>query len=387
VVDARLVGATASRLGTSRSAPEVSADSQGWMRGELRAPLLLFGALLVHHGTLWLLVSRHRRIPLGALLNHWDAGHYSIIIHEGQHGDEWAFLPLYPLLVKGVAWLTGTLANPQFAGSAISTVLLVAFIVAVVRRAPLTPGIMGLAPRTNWGWFLFLYSPASYVFHTQHTESLYLLLSFLAFSLGGEGRGLAAGIYAGLSLLTRIQGLLVAPTAAWLSARAKGERPLRSRQFWAGAAASALFFAVLLGYEYAGAGDAMAFMTAHYAWTHAHSLAEVVKTFWLGNPWQYLNDVSVTRELFWFGWVAMSLWLLKRQPALATYCLLSAAILPMQAELINAFRYGVVLFPLAFIGGDWLAERPIWLRWSIAALVVGLNHWTTLEYSRMGWAY
>ena len=161
----------------------------------------------------------------------------------------------------------------------------------------MTAGVWGLAPRTSWGWFLFLYSPASYVFHSHHTESLFLLLSFLAFSYAAEGRAFGSGIGAGLSLLTRIQGVLVGPTAAWLAARTAGENPLTSRRFWTVAAISGCFFAALLGYEYAGTGDALAFMTAHHAWTHAHSLAEVARTFWLGNPWQYPNDVSVSREL------------------------------------------------------------------------------------------
>ncbi len=353
----------------------------------LRTPLLLALALLAHHFGLWFLACRHHGMTLAVLLDHWDGGHYSNIVRQGLHGDEWAFLPLYPMLVRQLGRLTGTMAAPQLVGSLASTLLLFAFIVAVEWRAPRTRHVPGLAPRDGWGWFLLLYGPASFAFHSNHTESLFLLLSFLAFSLSAEARGGAAGVFAGLSIFARIQGLFVAGAAAWLAAGVPAAAGRRWRVFLAAGALSALFFAGLLAFEYHGSGDPLAFVTAHRAWTHAHSLAEVARTFWMGNPWQGRDGVAIGYELFFFGWVAAALFLWRRQPALGAYALVSAAVLPLQAELINGFRYEAVLFPLAFSLGDWLSERPVWLRWGCVPAIVLLNHWDTLNYARMWWAY
>jgi hypothetical protein len=331
-------------------------------------------------------MCRHWNMSLSALLNHWDAGHYSNIIREGYAGERWAFMPLYPLFIKGITAATGTLAYPQFVGSLVSTLLLIAFIFAVELRAPRTEGVVGLAPRTPWGWFLFLYGPASDVFHSHHTESLFLVVTFFAYSFAATGNSVGSGLFAGLSLWARIQGLLVAPTAAWL-AFGVDTKKVGLRRFAVIGAIAAAFCAGLLFFEYAGSGDPLAFVTAHQGWTHAHSGMEVLRTFWIGNPWQGVDRVSISRELFFFGWIAVGILLTRRQAPIGAYCLLSAAFLPLQAELINAFRYEASLFPLAFFAGDWLAARPWWLRWASVPALIAVNHWVALSYAKMGWAY
>ena len=60
-------------------------------------------------------------------------------------------------------------------GSLLSSGLLLAF-VAWASGRPQTDA--PLVPRTGWGWFLFLFSPASYALHSHHTEGRFLLLSF-----------------------------------------------------------------------------------------------------------------------------------------------------------------------------------------------------------------
>ncbi|HEY0096101.1 MAG TPA: hypothetical protein VGB96_17365, partial [Archangium sp.] len=167
-------------------------------RPELRVALGLSALMLVHHFGLWAWTAFHRGFPLLQGLERWDSAHYTTLVTQGYVSPLWAFLPLYPLVVGLVHGLVGGAVPPQVLGCALSTALLLAF-VFWVRASP-------LAPRTVWGWFFFLFSPASFALHSHHTEALFLLLSLGAFTSAWTGRFWWTALFAGLCVLTRNQG-------------------------------------------------------------------------------------------------------------------------------------------------------------------------------------
>lgn len=153
-----------------------------------------------------------------SIFRFWDAAHYTNITLNGYSGNLWAFYPLYPFLVKVFAFLTGLQDRPDIAGAILSTLLISAFCLIQSKLSVSTDiSLRCLIPESQNGWILFLFSPASYIFHTNHTESLFLLLSFSALWASRCKNWRLAASLAGLSALSRNQGVFVAVTIALYS--------------------------------------------------------------------------------------------------------------------------------------------------------------------------
>lgn len=352
---------------------------------------LVFIAWL-HHGILWAWLSWNRGISWSDLLNHWDAGHYSALITQGYQGANWAFFPLYPLLVRIWAKLINLLVKPQIAGTLLSIMLFCAWVAIVLwlKRSKLSSidrENIALLPKTYWGWIFFLYSPSSFIFHSHHTESLFLFLSYLAFIGAIQRQKWTTIIFAGLSALTRNQGYFVIICTALISASYEKNHLAKLKNFIAIGMRSVSIAILFPLYQYWQTGNPFQSIYAQTNWSHATSWLSVLKTFWFGNPWQNTELGSLIHHgvyvLLLIGLIP--LWHLSR--FLAIYAGLSLAVLPLQGELVNVFRFSAVIFPIWFVLGDQLARIPAWQRIGCLTLLVALNHMVTRNYALAGWAY
>jgi hypothetical protein len=352
-----------------------------------RIALGLTALMLVHHFGLWASTSHRRGFPLLTALDRWDSRLYSGIITEGYEPAMRAFLPLYP----GTVWLVRTVLGgelpPQVLGAVLSTLCLLGFSAWVARRGLRPEPSSPLTPRTSWGWFFFLYSPASFALHSHHTEGLFLLLSFGALISAWDGRVLGAALLAALCVWTRNQGVFVAMTAAALLAMQAGTWRQRLGRLCAVGGVAFASFLGFLTYQWLDAGDALAHLHAQQNWHHADSLWGAIRGLWFGNGWHKPGWWLGLRNLFAAVLLAASVALLRQKSPLGAYGVLSLAVMLPQGDLGNAFRFGAVLFPLLFLVGDWFASRPAWLRWSVALLTVWLNHKVTHAFSIGSWAY
>lgn len=351
----------------------------------LAVPFGIAALALLHHTAIAVEYALRHHVPFGDAICRWDCSHYEWIAGHGYAGERWAFLPLFPGLTHMLASMFG--ARPEWSGVVLSGLCLALYIVLVETVGRSTPQRALLVPETALGWFVLLYSPASYALNTNHTEALFLLLSYAAFLLAARGRPELSGLLAGACVWTRKQGVFVAIACALLVAMTADRRSERVRKFVLTGAVSLAAFAGMLLFDARVSGNPFAFLAAQDHWTHAHSVAEVFRTFWFGNPWQGHNLGTVLHHLYFFVLVALVWWVFRRSWPLGVYGLLSLLVLPLQAELINAFRYSVVLFPLLFLGGDAITRVP---RWAQAAAVLGLvalNHAVTRAYVMAHWAY
>ncbi|QRK10063.1 hypothetical protein JQX13_08185 [Archangium violaceum] len=343
--------------------------------------------MLVHHFGLWASTAHRRGFPLLEGLQKWDASFYSSIATEGYTPHTWAFLPLYPMMVRLVRALLGGGVPPQLVGCVLSSACLLAFVFWAQRRGSEGDAIFPLAPRTGWGWFFFLYTPASYALHSHHTEGLFLLLSFGAFLSAWKERFWLTALFAALCVWTRNQGVFVAVAAALLLAeRARGERD-RLVRFAGIGVLSLAAFGGLLAVEWMDTGEPLAHLHAQAHWQHVDSAWSALRTLWFGNPGQHVGGWSLRRGIFFAVLLAVSLAMLRQSRPLALYGLLSLAVMLPQGDFANAFRFGAVLFPLLFWLGDWLATWPAWLRWPLAGYVLFFNHKVTHGYLIGVWAY
>lgn len=206
---------------------------------------LLLAALLAPHAAL-------RR------LCEWDCGWYLQIARSGYvpgplvpgRQADWAFFPLFPLLVRGTADVTG--APLVAAGVAVAAVCFLAFAVlgAVhLRRTGRDPALFLL---------LLLCWPMGFYFVAPYSEAPFAALATAALALLSAGRPGGAALAGLLLSATRPTGiLLVAPVAL---ARRRGAL-LRAVVAAGGLALFMLFLLVRTG-------DALAFLHVQAAWEH-----------------------------------------------------------------------------------------------------------------------
>ena len=315
-------------------------------------PYGLGAVLFMAHFGIWSLALVVQQQNIFELLTHWDAGWYLRLALEGFNQSSRAFLPLFPLMSRLASFWS---SNQEFilaSGALLSSGLFFLFIWLSESRSPKGP----LKPATMWGWALFMLSPASYVFHSFHTESLFLLLSFLAFFSAHKGANRQAAIWAGLSAITRHQGVFVAIACAlWAFDQLKG-KPLstRAKAFGlSGAISGAIWLMVPLYHLYQGDSPWAAPAEHAQKWFAIGSMQQYWQTFWFANPIQNMRVGSLIHHGYFFFLLFMVglSWFRGARP-LFWYGLLSLAIMPAQGELVDAFRFGAVLFPFFFIFGD-----------------------------------
>lgn len=150
----------------------------------------------------------------------WDSYWFLRIADSGYHwpSSTPAFFPLTPLAIRAVSLLIG--GHLVVAGVLVSLVAGAAAFAVLYRLAErltdratarIAVGALALFPTS-------LYLGAVY------SESLYLLTAVGALALADRGRLAAAGVVAGLALLTRAQGLALLPALALLAWPSGGAR-------------------------------------------------------------------------------------------------------------------------------------------------------------------
>ena len=196
----------------------------------------------------------------------WDAGWYLSVAERGYWFDpngpsNVAFFPLLPLLMKGLGSLTG---NYAAAGLLIANLAALGAVLALWLWMRAEAGPATAERAVLW---LLVY-PFSFYFYSIYAESLFFLLTTLAFYARARRQGLAAGVWAGLAALTRPMGVLLAPALAWGLWQ---DRRAGRRLHWQDLIAVLLPVAGLgayMAYLALAFGDPLAFWKAHVVGWH-----------------------------------------------------------------------------------------------------------------------
>ncbi|HET7146685.1 MAG TPA: mannosyltransferase family protein [Gaiellaceae bacterium] len=133
----------------------------------------------------------------------WDAGWFVAIARHGyQNTQSAAFFPLYPLVVRAVAFVL----RSEVASGVLVSLASAAGAATMLARLP-----RGRAAVT----LLALY-PLAFVFTAPYSDALFLLLAIASFDAARRGRSVAAGVLGGLAVASRLLGVALLPALAVL---------------------------------------------------------------------------------------------------------------------------------------------------------------------------
>lgn len=301
----------------------------------------------------------------------WDSGWYFDIARRGYYFNpegqsSIAFFPLYPMLMRAVAWpFGGTDRAVWVAGMVVSCAAFAVALLAIHRFTRQMFGDREVARRAVLYLALF---PFSLFFTRVYAESLFLLTSVLAVSRAYDGRWWGAGIWGALAALTRPNGILIGLPLALLALRGRpGPATLTSRL--GPLLLVPLGVAGYCAYVYTLSGNSLAWLSAQAHWGYS-----------LGHPpWEQLlkligrfvkygfHDYFFVSRMAPFRLLhgAAALFCLSLTPAvfkhfgapLGAYVLVSVLV-PLSGNALEGVgRYSAVLFPLFMLMGTVRSRR------------------------------
>ncbi len=197
------------RVATAERAARVEVTTGGAVRGTVWHDALIawLGQRIVLIALIWLWQSLTSTPTLRSIYRTgvvWDGRLYGDIARGGYH-ELWqaAFYPLFPLLERALASLTG--GNAEIAGLVVANAASLG-VFALLRL--LVARDLGVRVARLTLVYLALF-PTSMFLAAAYTEALFLLLAVAAFVALQRERWLLAGLLAALATLTRATGLVL----------------------------------------------------------------------------------------------------------------------------------------------------------------------------------
>jgi hypothetical protein len=198
----------------------------------------------------------------------WDSGWYFDIAQRGYYWSpsgqsSLAFFPLYPLLMRALAWPFGGGDRALWtAGIALSFACLFLGLAVLHRLTETLTGSREAARRTVLYVAVF---PFAYFFTQVYTESLFLLTSVSAVAAAVASRWGWAGLFGALTALTRPNGILIAVPLGLLALRGR-PRPAELARRAAALALVPLGFSAFCAFAYRLSGDPLGWLRAQAQW-------------------------------------------------------------------------------------------------------------------------
>ena len=325
----------------------------------------------------------------------WDCEWYVRLAESGYdpfptpkmlNAGNWAFFPLYPMMVGALRALTGL--QTIVAATGLSIVL-------SIGAARVAWPLLGKDLRAYTLFSVFLLAgPFSIYFTTFFTEVLFLFLTVCVFAALRQRQFLLAGVLAGLLSATRIVGVFIVFAILWEMWRAHRESGGTWRDFvpaivlkpdWllALAVAPMGLFAYMF-YLHMIIGDALAFSHVQRAWGRPmgnpvvfiwNALTAMPRDSWIPTPSQHLAVAT----LFGYGLIVMLV--LRKRFDMAIYAAI-ALTLPLFAGMASMLRFVAGLAPMPLMLSELLAKN----RWVFAvSLLVFLAAGYGITIAWMKW--
>lgn len=324
----------------------------------------------------------------------WDSEWYFKIATEGYryNGDpnlsqNIVFYPLYPMLARGLAAISGlTAANALLAVSNLSGLLAVVFLFKLVREE--FGDQLALATTALLSFF-----PTSVLLSAGYTEPLELLLIVWFFLALKRKSYLAAALFAGFAVAERSTGIVLLPVLLWeMWLDRDRKRFLAVVIPYVLIATSGLWLFMI--YQWYAFGDPLAFSDAQAAFHQGTTLATRLIAALKFEPFtrMILNDWNPWGLDSWFtllfivlivvGWFRLrSSWTLF---AIGTLLLPYLTLSGGPAGFVSMGRFNLVSFPL-FVVLAGIGLRVQWLLAGVIGLFSASLFMSTALFARRIW--
>ena len=189
-----------------------------------------------------------------ALWDQWDFGYYQKIAEFGYEARDGtlAFYPLFPCLLRLVAYISGSYLAAGLIVSGIASIAAA----LLLRRLVQLDYDSEVAMRSVWFFLIF---PTAYFLHVGYSESLFLALALGSVLAARTSRWGLAGLLGAFCWLTRATGAVLVPTLAVEAAQTYStDRRWNPRWLWIALVPTG--FAAYLLLNWRVTGDALAFL-------------------------------------------------------------------------------------------------------------------------------
>jgi len=177
----------------------------GWV---MAIKLLLFTFGATSYAVLWdrYITSPHQWFEIW---DQWDFGYYQKIAEFGYSANDGstAFYPLFPWLVRLVAYLSKSYLAAGLIISGIASVVAA----ILLRRLVQLDYRSSVAMRSVWFFLIF---PTAYFLHVGYSEGLFLALALACILAARRERWWLAGVLGAFCWMTRAAGAVLIPTLA-----------------------------------------------------------------------------------------------------------------------------------------------------------------------------
>jgi hypothetical protein len=306
----------------------------------------------------------------------WDAAHYINVALNGyglddpeQMGQRVAFFPLYPLLIRAMAVVTG--AEETNAGYATAAIIVanLCFFAAVPVFAKLVARVTSFDV-ARVATTLLCISPLAFFFSAAYTESLFLLLSIGALSFAYDKKWLPASLAIALASATRLFGLALIPAILLVAWRNRAS----VRDMVTICLVSPLGTVAFFGWLWREYGDPMTYFDAQANWGGWDDRVGNYLDLLLDRPDQMLASPMNTMILINVGlaivWLVALYWIWRLlEPGIALY----TSIIVVFHFVYTWNSLGRYLLPAlgVYIVAGMLLTRPGWNTWVRESVYIG----------------
>ena len=312
-----------------------------------------------------------KREKLAQIFAGWDSGWYFDIARRGYYFDpegqsSIAFFPLYPLLMRAVAWpFGGTDKAVWAAGIFIACAAFAAALLVIHRFTMQMFGDREVARRAVLYLAIF---PFALFLTRVYAESLFLLTSVLAVKRAHEGRWWGAGLWGALATLSRPNGILIGLPVALFALRGSPAPTVLASRLGA-LLLIPLALAGYCAYVYSLSGDPLAWLSAQNHWGYSlghppwEQLLKIIGRIVKYGVYDYFFVSKMAPFRLFHGGVALMCLALtpaifkRLGSAMGTYVLVSLLI-PLSGNALEGVgRYSAVLFPVFMLLGSFKSSR------------------------------
>lgn len=322
--------------------------------------------------------------------SNFDGRHFLNIATLGYQHFDFAFFPLYPLLINIFDYLLPL--SPLLIGILIS---LISFLIAALIIYKIIS--IDFGENIARGAIFFLsFSPFAFFYNAVYADALFLLLSSTSFYFARKGNWFLSGVFGCLTVLTRLSGLALIPAlgAEWYLQQKKPLRQLVNMVvpfLRTGAVALILTGAGLIIYMFYLQffhGDFLLFQKSMIAWRQNEFIFppqviwRYIKIFFLVDKSLLVYWIAILEFFSFFVYIGLAVYVWKKvRASYGIFMMVLLLLVTFTGTFAGTPRYILHLFP-AFLGIALLIYQYPRIRMPLIVLFIVLGFILTGLFTR-----